>query len=77
MTMILPGVEKRAVYILFGVMLVIVSGYGMVMPILPFYAQSMGATPTQLGLLFASYPLMQFLFSQIWAGIQIKLDEDQ
>lgn len=66
MTMTLPGVEKRAVYILFGVMLVIVSGYGMVMPILPFYAQSMGATPTQLGLLFASYPLMQFLFSQIW-----------
>ena len=66
MTMILPGVEKRAVYILFGVMLVIVSGYGMVMPSLPFYAQNLGATPTQLGLLFASYPLMQFLFSPIW-----------
>ena len=46
MTMILPGVEKRAIYILFGVMLVIVSGYGMVMPSLPFYAQNLGATPT-------------------------------
>src|SRR5688500_12690585 len=36
------------------------------MPLLPFYAESFGATALAIGLLGTSFSLMQFLFSPIW-----------
>jgi multidrug resistance protein len=36
-------------------------GFGMIIPQLPFYAQTFHATPAQIGWLFASYSLMQLL----------------
>ena len=38
-------------------------GFGMIIPQLPFYAQTFHATPAQIGWLFASYSLMQLLFA--------------
>ena len=38
-------------------------GFGIIIPIQPFYAQSFGMSPTWITLLGASYSLMQFLFS--------------
>ena len=38
-------------------------GFGIIIPIQPFYAESFGASPTLVTLLGASYSLMQFLFS--------------
>lgn len=58
--------DKRRVLLLFSIMLIVVSGYGMILPVLPYYAQGLGATPTHLGFLIASYPLMQFIFSPVW-----------
>src|SRR5580765_895943 len=40
-------------------------GFGMVIPILPFYAESLNASPFQIGILFAVYSLMQFLFAPL------------
>ncbi len=42
-------------------------GFGMVIPILPFYANTapFNATPFEIGVLFAIYSLMQFIFSPI------------
>lgn len=42
-------------------------GFGMVVPILPFYAETApyNATPFQIGLLFSIYSWMQFFFSPI------------
>ncbi len=42
-------------------------GFGMVIPILPFYANTspFNATPFQIGLLFAIYSWMQFFFSPV------------
>lgn len=40
-------------------------GFGVVIPIQPFYAQNFGASPTTITLLGASYSLMQFLFSGV------------
>lgn len=40
-------------------------GFGMVIPILPFYAEVFGATPFEIGLLFSIYSWMQFFFSPI------------
>jgi multidrug resistance protein len=41
-------------------------GFGIIIPLLPFYAESFGATALTIGLLGTSYSLMQFLFSPIW-----------
>src|ERR1700759_4758926 len=40
-------------------------GFGMIVPILPLYAQRFQATEWQIGLLLASYSFMQFLASPI------------
>lgn len=41
-------------------------GFGIIIPLLPFYAESFGASALQIGLLGTSFSLMQFLFSPIW-----------
>ena len=40
-------------------------GFGMVIPILPFYAERFQATPFAIGMLFAAYSWMQFFFSPV------------
>jgi MFS transporter, DHA1 family, tetracycline resistance protein len=40
-------------------------GYGIVIPITPFYAKEFGASDTTIGLLIGSYALMQFIFAPI------------
>ncbi|MFO7769703.1 MAG: MFS transporter [bacterium] len=44
-------------------------GFGIIIPILPFYAQDFGASELVVGMLFASYSLMQFLFSPLWGRV--------
>jgi MFS transporter, DHA1 family, tetracycline resistance protein len=44
-------------------------GFGIILPLLPLYAESFGATPLTIGLLFASYSLAQFLFSPVWGRV--------
>ncbi len=44
-------------------------GFGIVIPLLPLYASRFGASPLQVGLLFASYSLAQFVFSPIWGKV--------
>jgi MFS transporter, DHA1 family, tetracycline resistance protein len=44
-------------------------GFGIIIPILPLYAERFGASPVTIGLLFASYSLAQFVFSPIWGRV--------
>ncbi len=41
-------------------------GFGIIIPLLPFYAESFGASALTIGLLGTSFSLMQFVFSPIW-----------
>jgi DHA1 family tetracycline resistance protein-like MFS transporter len=41
------------------------TGFGMIIPLLPFYAETFQAGSAALGVLIASFPLMQFIFSPI------------
>jgi DHA1 family tetracycline resistance protein-like MFS transporter len=41
------------------------TGFGMIIPLLPFYAETFQAGSAALGILIASFPLMQFIFSPI------------
>jgi MFS family permease len=45
-----------------GVLFIDMIGYGIVIPILPLYASTLGATTTKIGFLFASYSIV-FLFA--------------
>jgi len=49
-------------------------GFGIVIPALPFYVESEAfrATPFEIGILFASYSLMQFIFSPILGSLSDK-----
>lgn len=42
-----------------------VTGFGMVLPLLPYYASEFGTGSTALGVLVASFALMQFIFTPI------------
>jgi Major Facilitator Superfamily len=46
-------------------------GFGIVIPALPYYVESEAfrATPFEIGILFASYSLMQFIFAPILGGL--------
>lgn len=48
-------------------------GFGIIIPVLPFYAKQMGASPLQLGLLMAVYSFMQLLFSPMWGRISDRI----
>ena len=50
-------------------MIVIMLGFGMIIPILPFYVKSFGASGGALGALMATYGLLQFIFAPIWGSL--------
>ncbi len=55
--------------IIFITIFVDLIGFGIVLPLLPFYAQDFGATPMLIGLLVAIHPAMQFVSGPIWGRI--------
>jgi MFS transporter, DHA1 family, tetracycline resistance protein len=59
--------------ILFVSVLVDMIGFGIVLPLLPFYAEEFGATPLQVTLLIASYSAMQFVAVPIWGRVSDRL----
>ena len=59
--------------VLFSVIIVDLIGFGIVVPILPFWAERYGASGAVLGLLLASHALMQFLFSPVWGRLSDRL----
>lgn len=44
-------------------------GFGIIIPVQAFYAESLGASPVQVTLLGAAYSLMQFLFAPFWGRL--------
>lgn len=48
---------------------VVMLGFGMVMPIMPFYIESMGASAGELGLLVAVSPFIQLIASPLWGSV--------
>jgi multidrug resistance protein len=48
-------------------------GFGIIIPLLPFYAESFGANAFVIGLLGTSFSLMQFLFSPVWGRLSDRM----
>ena len=55
----------RPLSIIFLTVFVNLVGFGIIIPLLPFYAQTFGASPLVIGLLFASFSLSQLVASPI------------
>src|SRR3954471_16016459 len=53
----------RPLLIIFLTILVNLIGFGIIIPLLPFYAETFGASPLVIGLLFASFSLCQLIAS--------------
>ncbi len=51
--------------IIFLTLFVNLVGFGIIIPLLPFYAQTFGASPLTIGLLFASFSLSQLVASPV------------
>lgn len=64
-----PGGGSLAV--IFLTVFIDLLGFGIVLPLLPIYAQefSSGVTDWQIGLLMASFSAMQFLFAPVWGRL--------
>lgn len=52
---------SRPLLIIFLTILVNLIGFGIIIPLLPFYAETFGASPLMIGLLFASFSLAQLV----------------
>ena len=55
--------------VLFLIVFVDLVGFGLVIPLLPFYAERFGASPLQMTLLFAVYSLMSMLAAPFWGRL--------
>ena len=60
--------KKSALFTVFLVVLVDLMGFGIVLPLLPFYASKFDAGPIVIGLLYSVYSFAQLIFSPIWGG---------
>jgi multidrug resistance protein len=60
---------KRTLLVVFVTVLLDLLGFGIIIPIQPFYAEHFGASPTMVTLLGGSYSLMQFLFAPFWGSL--------
>jgi DHA1 family multidrug resistance protein-like MFS transporter len=65
----MPSSNRKNLAILSLTLGVVMLGFGMVMPIMPFYIESMGATASELGLLVAISPFIQLVASPLWGSV--------
>ncbi|MBN1963406.1 MAG: MFS transporter [Anaerolineae bacterium] len=61
--------KGRNIGILFFTLVVVMLGFGMVIPILPYYIDAFGAGGGAMGMLMAIYALMQFFFAPVWGDL--------
>ena len=66
--------RRSPLIVIFTTVFIDLVGFGIVIPVLPFYAEGtlFNATPRTVGLLFASYSIMQLIFSPILGGLSDK-----
>lgn len=61
------------VTIIFLTVFIDLIGFGIVIPLMPFYAERFGASGLMIGLLGTSFSLMQFLFAPFWGRLSDRI----
>jgi multidrug resistance protein len=65
--------KKKVFTFLFITIFIDFLSFGIIFPLLPYYAENFGASPLTIGLITGSFSLMQFIFSPIWGRISDKV----
>lgn len=68
-----PRHSSRALAVLLLVVFINLVGFGVVIPLLPFYAKSMNAAPWQVTTMFAAYSLGQFFGEPFWGRLSDRI----
>lgn len=61
--------NRTNIAILAFTLIVVMLGYGLIIPLFPFYIEALGASGRELGLLMATSALLELLFGPIWGSI--------
>jgi len=64
--------QLRQLWVLIAVNLVDMLGFAMILPLLPFYALKLKATPEVVGWMIASFSIAQLIASPIWGRVSDK-----
>src|ERR1051326_3079038 len=66
--------KRSPLVVIFTTVFIDLVGFGIVIPVLPFYAEGtrFNASPRVVGLLFASYSVMQLIFSPVLGRLSDK-----
>ena len=61
--------QNGPIAILFVSLVIVMLGFGIVVPILPYYVSHFGVGGQALGWLMAIYSIMQFIFAPVWGRL--------
>lgn len=61
--------KNRQLLALFFAQLVVNTGFGVIVPVLPYFALNLGAQPFDIGVLLSAYSLMQFVAAPFWGRL--------
>jgi multidrug resistance protein len=61
--------KRSPLAIIFITVFIDLVGFGIVLPLLPYYAETYGASALAIGCLSTSYSLMQFIFTPVWGRL--------
>jgi DHA1 family tetracycline resistance protein-like MFS transporter len=61
--------HKKSILILFLIVFVDLVGFGIIIPLLPFYAERFDATPLMVGIVMATYSLAQLIAAPFWGQL--------
>jgi MFS family permease len=65
--------RKPSVLVIFLTVFIDLIGFGIVLPLLPIYAQDFGAKGLMIGVIVGSYSFMQFLFAPAWGRLSDRI----
>jgi len=67
------GEERRALVVLLSVIYLMIAGFGLVIPLLPFFARAFDAPAWQVTLLFSAFSFGQFLGEPFWGRLSDRI----
>jgi MFS family permease len=65
--------DRRALVVLLAVIFMNIAGFGLVIPLLPFFGKAFGAEPWEITLLFSAFSLGQFLGEPFWGRLSDRI----
>lgn len=68
-----PREERRALIVLLTVIFLMIAGFGLVIPLLPFFALAFDAPAWQVTLLFSAFSLGQFIGEPFWGKLSDRI----